>query len=139
MLHGAPVVFTSSSVFLLVFYRRVLHKSKIAEIDLSYSRMGTSNVCNCTRNYIIQFTAATWKLSPFLMLLLLPLASARLDIRLTDVLSISCSESESAIKNRSALEENLKVVMSSLIEKVNKTGYNLSWSGQNGDKVYGLA
>ena len=39
MLPRPPFVFTSSSVFLLVFYRRVLHKSKIAEIDLSYSRM----------------------------------------------------------------------------------------------------
>ena len=31
------------------------------------------------------------------------------------------------------------MVMSSLIENVNKTGYNISWSDENENKVYGLA
>lgn len=41
--------------------------------------------------------------------------------------------------NGSALENNLKVVLSSLVDNVSKSGYNISWYGQNGDKIYGLA
>jgi hypothetical protein len=33
------------------------------------------------------------------------------------------------IMNGSALESNLKVVLSSLVENVNKTGYNISKTG----------
>jgi hypothetical protein len=43
------------------------------------------------------------------------------------------------IRNGSALEGNLKVVLNSLVQNVNKTGYNISWYGENGDKMYGLA
>jgi len=40
--------------------------------------------------------------------------------------------------NGSALERNLNVVLNSLVENVGNTGYNISWYGENGDKMYGL-
>ena len=46
---------------------------------------------------------------------------------------------DKTIRKGSALEGNLKVVLNSLVENVNKTSYIISFHGQNGDKVYGLA
>jgi hypothetical protein len=70
------------------------------------------------------------------MLLLLTSAPAQYD-DLTDPQGSYCGGD--AIRNGSALEGNLKVVLSSLVENVNKTGYNISSYGENGDKIYGLA
>ena len=70
------------------------------------------------------------------MLLLLTSAPAQYD-DLTDPQGSYCGGD--AIRNGGALERNLKMVLSSLVENVNKTGYNISSYGQNGDTMYGLA
>jgi hypothetical protein len=93
--------------------------------------MASSTVCNCTRN-IIQLATISF------MLLLLRSASAQFD-NLTNFEDYLCGGGGGAIRNGSALERNLKMVLSSLVENVNKTGYNISSYGENGDKMYGLA
>lgn len=81
------------------------------------------------------FTAQSKLFLPF-MFLLPVLALAQLDI-LDDLQGSSCSGK--VIMHGFALEGNLKVVLNSLVQNVNKTGYNISSHGENGDKVYGLA
>lgn len=86
---------------------------------------------------MIQFTfTAESKLFPSFLFLLPVLALAQLDI-LNELQGSSCSGK--VIMHGFALEGNLKVVLSSLVQNVNKTGYNISSRGENADKVYGLA
>ena len=73
---------------------------------------------------------------PSLLLLLVTSALGQLDI--PTELQFRICEAE-PINKGSALERNLNVVLSSLVQNVGKTGYNISWHGENGDKVYGLA
>jgi len=94
--------------------------------------MAASHICNCRMN-IIQFTAKN-KLFISFMLLLLRLSRAQFD-----TYNRSFSEcGQDNIINGSALERNLKVVLNSLVENANKTGYNISRYGENEDKMYGL-
>lgn len=86
---------------------------------------------------MIQFSfTAESKLFPSFLFLLPVLALAQLDI-LNELQGSSCSGK--VIMHGFALEGNLKVVLSSLVQNVNKTGYNISSHGENADKVYGLA
>jgi len=95
--------------------------------------MARSKFCNC-KGEMVQLTAKC-KIFLLLMLLLLRSAVAQLDIP-TYFQSSKCEGSEYA--NGSALERNLKVVLNLLIQDVGERGYNISWYGENGDKIYGL-
>lgn len=87
---------------------------------------------------MIQFGfIAKFKVFISFLLLLLTFALAQSDIP-TDFEGSGVSCGGKAIMNGSDLEGNLKVVLNSLVENVNKTGYNISWHGENGDKIYGL-
>lgn len=100
-------------------------------------------VCNYTAEMIHFVLTAKPKFSVSLMLFLLTLPLTFDFIHSlppsgspTFYWSHHCSND--SIRNGSALQRNLKVVINSVLDNVNKTGYSESSYGENGDKMFGF-
>ena len=83
---------------------------------------------------MIEFTA-TSKLFFSVMLLLLTLTLPSV----ADDLNVDVRCGNNSIMKGVAMESNFKEVQISLVKNVGKTGRNISWYGQEGDTIYGLA